>query len=65
MSTDSGKYKPGDPAPHSGIYIEVGPRGGETGDSAVSVQGRPLPPTTKPGNHRASPSLDRIAVGVA
>jgi YjzC-like protein len=43
-------HKPGEPAPHSGIYVEVGPRGGETGDSAVSVVGRPLPPTTKPGN---------------
>jgi hypothetical protein len=43
-------HNPGDPAPHSGIYLEVGPRGGQTGDSAVSVEGRPLPPTSQPGN---------------
>ena len=41
---------PGDPTPHSGKYDEVGPRGGKTGASAVSVEGRPLPPTTEEGH---------------
>lgn len=42
-------YKPGEPAPHSGIYEQVGPRGARTGETAVSVEGRPLPPTDGPG----------------
>jgi hypothetical protein len=42
-------HKPGEPAPDSGLYEKVGPRGGKTGDTAVSVEGRPLPPTDKPG----------------
>jgi hypothetical protein len=43
-------YKPGDSTPHSGKYDEVGPKGGTTGDSCVSVVGRPLPPTNQSGN---------------
>jgi hypothetical protein len=50
MAKSAGALKPGDITPHSGKYEEVGPLGGDTGDSCVSVQGRPLPPTNKPGN---------------
>jgi hypothetical protein len=42
-------YKPGQPAPHSGQYPVVGPRGGDTGQEITSIKGRPLPPTPKPG----------------
>lgn len=42
-------FKPGQPAPSSGIYNMVGPRGGNTGEQVVSTQHKPLPPTTKPG----------------
>lgn len=41
--------KPGSEAPVSGIYEQVGPRGGRTGEQAVSTEGNPLPPTDKPG----------------
>ena len=46
----SEKYKPGQQAPASGQYEEVGPRGGGTGHEVTSVRGKPLPPTTRPGN---------------
>lgn len=43
--------KPGSPTPVSGQYIEVGPRGGAAGRSEVTgVRGKPMPPTSKPGN---------------
>jgi hypothetical protein len=41
--------KPGQPAPASGQYERVGPRGGRTGDERTVTRGEPLPPTTKPG----------------
>lgn len=41
--------KPGQDAPVSGQYAIVGPRGGQTGAERTSIQGRPLPPTPKPG----------------
>ena len=41
-------YKPGTPAPESGIYEQVGPRGGRTGEQADSTKGKPLPPTESP-----------------
>jgi hypothetical protein len=41
---------PGTPTPRSGIYEQVGPRGGRTGEQADSTRGKPLPPTEKPGN---------------
>ena len=41
--------KPGTKAPESGIYEKTGPRGGKTGEEATSTQGKPLPPTDKPG----------------
>lgn len=40
---------PGTPAPNSGQYEQVGPRGGKTGHEVTSVQGKPLPPTQKAG----------------
>ena len=42
-------FKPGSPAPRSGIYDKIGPRGGNTGQQADSTKGNPLPPTSKPG----------------
>ncbi len=42
-------FKPGQPAPISGEFGIVGPRGGATGQERTAVQGRPLPPTPKPG----------------
>jgi hypothetical protein len=40
--------KPGTPAPRSGQYQQVGPRGG-VGKEVTAVRGEPLPPTPKPG----------------
>jgi hypothetical protein len=45
----SGFLSPGTPAPRSGIYEQVGPRGGRTGEQADSTRGKPLPPTDRPG----------------
>jgi len=42
--------KPGNRAPASGQYEEIGPRGGRTGHEVTTVRGEPLPPTTKPGS---------------
>ncbi len=41
--------KPGVTTPTSGQYAVVGPRGGMLGAEVTSVQGKPLPPTSKPG----------------
>jgi len=41
--------KPGMPAPKSGQYEVVGPRGGGTGEERTSTKGNPLPPTPKSG----------------
>jgi hypothetical protein len=41
--------KPGQDAPNSGQYQERGPRGGH-GPEVTAVQGKPLPPTQKPGS---------------
>ena len=40
--------KPGQVVPVSGIYEQVGPRGGK-GPEVTSVKGEPLPPTPKKG----------------
>ena len=40
--------KPGQSAPQSGQYQQIGPRGGE-GPERTVVKGEPLPPTPKPG----------------
>jgi hypothetical protein len=44
------RMPPGAAAPGSGIYEQVGPRGGRTGQQAVSSAGRTLPPTSTPGH---------------
>ena len=41
--------KPGNTAPKSGQYQEIGPRGGK-GREVTTTKGEPLPPTTKPGS---------------
>jgi hypothetical protein len=41
--------KPGTPAPASGQYARLGPRGGDTGKEVTGVKGKPLPPTPNPG----------------
>lgn len=41
--------KPGQDAPRSGQYEQIGPRGGRTGDERTVTRGEPMPPTPKPG----------------
>lgn len=41
--------RPGESAPRSGQYEQVGPRGGRTGSERTVTRGEPLPPTPKPG----------------
>lgn len=43
------KLTPGTPAPASGQYEIVGPRGGRTGVERTVVRNEPLPPTRAPG----------------
>lgn len=43
------KLKPGQNAPASGQYEEVGPRGGKTGHEITSTKGEFLPPTRGKG----------------
>jgi len=49
MAKPPKQYKPGQPAPKSGLYEIVGPRGGHTGEKVVSEKGKTLPPTDQPG----------------
>ncbi len=49
MSKNTNGLKPGDQAPRSGQYQEIGPRGGK-GREVTSVKGETLPPTTKSGS---------------
>ena len=48
MAKKSG-LKPGDTAPKSGQYQQIGPRGGK-GREVTSVKGEKLPPATTPGS---------------
>ena len=48
MSRPNG-LKPGQTAPRSGQYQQIGPRGGR-GPEVTSVKGEPLPPTSLPGS---------------
>jgi len=48
MSRPNG-LKPGQAAPRSGQYQQIGPRGGR-GPEVTSVKGEPLPPTSLPGS---------------
>jgi hypothetical protein len=43
------KLKPGAPAPESGQYKVVGPKGGDRGREITAIKGKPLPPTQQPG----------------
>lgn len=45
IMSKSNNLKPGTPAPGSGQYREIGPRGGERRE-VTSEKGNPLPPTT-------------------
>jgi len=42
-------YKPGQPAPRSGQYEIIGPRGGNTGKERTIVKDEPMPPTPGKG----------------
>lgn len=46
----SKKLTPGTPAPRSGQYEIVGPRGGNTGVERTVVRGEPLPPVPSKGS---------------
>lgn len=48
MSKKSG-FKPGEKAPNSGQYQQIGPRGGK-GPEVTVTKGEPLPPTQQPGS---------------
>ena len=50
MPANKRPLKPGNKAPNSGQYLEVGPRGGKTNAEVTGVKGKTLPPTSKPGN---------------
>lgn len=41
--------KPGERAPWSGQYEELGPRGGRTGHEVTISKGERVPPTRQPG----------------
>lgn len=49
MPSQKSGLKPGQSAPRSGQYQEIGPRGGE-GREVTTVKGEPLPPTTRRGS---------------
>lgn len=51
--------RPGSRTPRSGQYPILGPRGGATGQEVTSVEGRPLPPTPKPGQVYGKPDVTR------
>ena len=47
MAKTSG-LKPGETVPRSGLYQQIGPRGGK-GSEVTSVKGEPLPPAATKG----------------
>ena len=47
MAKNTRGLKPGEPAPYSGQYQQIGPRGGK-GPERTVVRNEPLPPTPKP-----------------
>jgi hypothetical protein len=57
--------KPGETAPKSGQYTEVGPRGGPPGREVTVPAGRPLPPTTGPnkGYVLTDPTKNKSGLG--
>lgn len=48
MAKKTGGLKPGQTAPRSGQYQQIGPRGAK-GPERTVTKGEPLPPTSKPG----------------
>lgn len=42
-------YKPGERPADSGQFVPVGPRGGKGKTEVTGIEGKPLPPTPKPG----------------
>ena len=49
MATSNGRgLRPGETAPRSGQYEQIGPRGGRTGDERTVTRGETLPPTPRP-----------------
>jgi hypothetical protein len=42
-------FRPGQPAPSSGQYQQIGPKGGH-GREVTAVKGEPLPPTSAAGS---------------
>lgn len=46
---NDGVLRPGQSAPRSGQYEQIGPRGGHTGVERTVVRGEPLPPTPRGG----------------
>jgi len=44
----SKELRPGQAAPQSGQYEQLGPRGGRTGAERTVTRGKPLPPTARP-----------------
>lgn len=59
MAAKDSNLKPGQKTPVSGQYPFVGPRGGKTGSEVTSVEGRPLPPTPKPGQTYGKPDATK------
>ena len=49
MSSNIKGLKPGETAPQSGQYQEIGPKG-EKGDERTVVKGEPMPPTSQRGS---------------
>jgi len=49
MAKKQTPLKPGQVTPTSGQYGVVGPKGGKTNTEVTAVEGKPLPPTPKPG----------------
>jgi hypothetical protein len=59
MATSRGPFRPGEAAPRSGQYLEVGPRGGR---GREVTPGRPAPPPASSGSnygHSVRPSTRR------
>jgi hypothetical protein len=49
MATGKAGLRPGERAPRSGQYQQIGPRGGK-GKEVTVVRGEPLPPTPSKGS---------------
>ncbi len=51
MGRKNNPVKPGQPAPRSGQYELVGPRGGRKGIESTIPKGKTAPPTPEPNQH--------------